>query len=237
MKKVMLLAVVLALASIAHSQVSIGIHGNVIGASMKNTEDGQDFDLKNRISWKGGLVAQIPISYSLTFMPQLNVLSKGGKMDESETTDFGGTSVTESIKADMKLTYVELPLNIVYSTAGEEGGAGFFIGLGPSIGLGLSGKFKGDYTVSAMGQTESEPIDTDIKFDGKNDDEVDANDEDGHFKRLDFGANVIAGYQLSNGVFINAHYNYSFSNINPNAGVESKNRYFGIGIGYFFGRQ
>ena len=183
-------------------------------------------------------MAQVPISYNLSFMPQLNLLSKGGKLDQSETSDFGGTTVTETIKADAKLTYVELPLNFVYTTAdAEEGLGGFFIGIGPNIGFGLGGKIDGTYTISALGQTESEPLDTDVKFDGKSDDELDSNDEDAHFKRLDFGANIIAGYQLSNGLFINAHYTHGFSNINPNSGIESKNRYFGFGIGYFFGRQ
>ena len=235
MKKLMLLAVVIATSLFADAQVSIGVHGNVIGASMKNKENGENFDFDTRFSWKGGLVAQVPISYNLNFMPQLNVLSKGGKIEETETSDLWGIPVTETVKANAKLTYIELPLNVVYSTAGEEGLGGFFIGLGPSISFGINGKIDGDYTISALGQSESEPIDTDIKFDGKKEDELDASDEDGHFKRLDFGATVIAGYQLSNGFFINAHYNYGFSNINPNSGVESKNRYFGIGIGYFFG--
>jgi hypothetical protein len=235
MKKLLLLAVVIAAASFTHAQVSVGIHGNVIGASMKNSEDGQDFDFDTRISWKGGLVAWVPLTTNLNFMPQLNVLSKGGKIEESESSDLGGATITETIKANAKLNYIELPLNFVYSTGAEEGG--FFIGIGPSIGFGFGGKIDGDYTFTAPGVSESEPFDFDVKFDGKTDDELDADDEAAHYKRFDFGANVIAGYRLSNGVFINAHYNYSFSNINPNAGIESKNRYFGIGIGYFFGRQ
>lgn len=230
----MLLLVTVAATSFVHAQPSIGVHANVIGASMKNTEDGENIDFENRFSWKGGLVAQVPLTMNVNFMPQLNILSKGGKLNLSETTDLGGVPVTETLKGNAKLTYLELPLNLVYSAGGDEGG--FFIGLGPTISYGLSGEFEGDYTISAMGQSETEPFNIDIKFDGKTEDEVDPNDEAWHFKRFDFGANVIAGYQLSNGVFINAHYNHGFSDIDPNDGIETKNRYFGIGIGYFFGR-
>ncbi|HEY1115876.1 MAG TPA: porin family protein [Chitinophagaceae bacterium] len=235
MKKIMFLTALVVATSFAQAQVSIGVHGNLIGASMKNTEDGQDLDFDNRFSWKGGLVAQVPLTMNVNFLPQLNLLSKGGKMDISETAEIQGVPVTERLKGNAKLVYLELPLNVVYSTGGEEGG--FFIGLGPSIGFGLSGEFEGDYTISAAGQSESEPFNVDLKFDGKTEDEVDQNDEAWHFKRLDFGANVIAGYQLSNGFFINAHYNHSFSDIDPNNDIETKNRYFGIGLGYFFGRR
>lgn len=235
MKKIILLLTVVLVATLfVQAQVSIGVHGNVIGASMKNTEDGQDLDFDNRFSWKGGLVAQVPLSMNLYFMPQLNVLSKGGKLDISESFDVSGIPVTETLKGNAKLNYLELPLNLVYSSGGEEGG--FFIGVGPSVGFGLSGEFEGDYIISAAGQEEREPFNVDMKFDGKKEDELDPNDEAWHFKRFDFGANVIAGYQLSNGFFINAHYNHSFSDIDPNDGIETKNRYFGFGIGYFFGR-
>lgn len=230
----MLLLAAVAATSFAGAQPSIGVHANVIGANMKNKEAGENIDFENRFSWKGGLVAQVPLTMNVNFMPQLNILSKGGKLDLSETSDLGGVPVTETLKGNAKLVYLELPLNVVYSTGGEEGG--FFIGLGPSIGFGLSGEFEGDYTISAMGQSETEPFNVDMKFDGKKDDEVDPNDDAWHFKRFDFGANIIAGYQLGNGFFINAHYNHSFSDIDPNDDIETKNRYFGIGIGYFFGR-
>lgn len=231
----MLLLVAVAATSFAHAQPSIGVHANVIGASMTNKSDGEEANFDTRISWKAGLIAQVPVGTSVYFQPQLNLLSKGGKIDETETVDYNGIPLTATIKGDAKLTYLELPLNLVYSPGGEDGG--FFIGIGPTIGYGIGGKIEGDATASIGGQTASQPFDADVKFDGKTDDELDQDDENAHFKALDFGANVLVGYQLPSGLFINAHYNYGFSNINPNSGAESKNRYFGIGIGYFFGRQ
>lgn len=227
------MAVVIATATFAQAQASFGVHANLIGASMKNKSDGQEINFDTRFSWKGGLIAQVPLSTNFYFQPQLNLLSKGGKIDEQETMDFNGVPVTATVKGDAKLTYLELPLNVVYSTGGEDGG--FFIGIGPSISFGIGGQFTGNATASFGGQTASEPFDADVKFDGKTDDE--ANDDNAHFKSVDFGATALVGYQLSSGLFINAHYNYGFSNIDPNSGSESKNRYFGIGIGYFFGRQ
>lgn len=238
MKRLSLLVVVLAATYFAQAQISFGVHGNVIGASMQNKADDPNNDIsdfKTRISWKLGLVAQVPLTTNLSFMPQLNVLSKGGKIDETQTGEVLGAPITVTAKGDAKLTYVELPLNVVYSTGGEEGG--FFIGIGPVISYGIGGKTTGNATGTYQGQTYTRSLDGDVKFDGKKTDELDPNDENTHFKALEFGANVLVGYQLMNGVFINAHYNYGISNIDPNAGYESRNRYFGVGIGYFFNRQ
>src|SRR5688572_7755390 len=108
--------------SAVYSQASFGVHGNGIIANSKETEAEQDLDSKYRFSWKAGLVAQVPLTEQISFMPQLNVLSKGYKVDQSETFDFGGQETTIKVEANAGLTYVELPLNFVYhANASEEG--------------------------------------------------------------------------------------------------------------------
>jgi hypothetical protein len=134
-------------------------------------------------------------------MPQLNVLAKNSSI--SEGTD----------NVDINMTYVELPLNFVYTSNG------FFAGVGPSIAFGVGGKFK------------SAGDEADIKFDGKKD----ATDDKVHLKGLDFGGQIIAGYKLPSGLFFNVLYNHGFSNISPESDETMKNKYFGFGIGYFFG--
>lgn len=101
-------------------------------------------------------------------------------------------------------------MNIVYKTQKDRG---FFIGAGPSIAYGLSGKEK--YS------------DSKVKF-GSGDDEV---------KPIDFGINALAGYQFGNGFLFSLNYNLGLSNIQKGNSSEMgtvKNKYFCLKIGYLF---
>ncbi len=89
--------------------------------------------------------------------------------------------------------------------------------------FGLGGEL--ELTVEYEGERES--ADIDAEFDGKENDE----DENIHYKAVEFGANFLAGYKLPNGLFFNVHYNLGLSNISPDSGSESKHRYFGFGVG------
>ena len=81
------------------------------------------------------------------------------------------------------------------------------------------------------GSTQSATESSNVKFDGKKN----AQDEDAHYKGIEFGAGVIAGYRLASGLFINAQYNLGLSNVSPEDNSKMKNKYVGFGIGYFFG--
>lgn len=230
MRKILLVLGFTALTGSAFSQATFGVHANGIMASVKDknllSEDDDDVNWKNksRFGWKIGGVMNLPLSETFSFMPQLNVLSKGGKVEVSESysdPDFG--QVTLDAKTEATYTYLELPLNFTYNTET------FFIGAGPSISYGLGGKYKYKYSISDGSDSFTEDDSEDIKFD---------NDEDADhisLKPLEFGANFIAGYKLSNGLFINAQFNLGLNNISPYEDTELKNRYFGVGIGYFFG--
>ena len=218
----------------AHAQTSFGIHANGILASAKlegPDDDGniQKIDAKNRFSYKFGVFAMLPLAETFSFMPQLNYLSKGGKIDESESQEVFGTTFTLDIEGDMKHSYLELPLYFVYNSFSETGG--FFGGIGPVISYGLGGKEDITYTTRIGTDTNSESESFNVKFDGKKD----ATDNDSHYKALEMGAGVIAGYRLSNGLFINAHYNLGLSNVSPEDKSKLKNKYLGFGIGYTFG--
>ena len=232
MKKTLLI-LSLFVATCAKAQTTFGINGSIIGANMtsKSDDPDEDFgDFKTRLSWSLGVTARVPLSERFVFLPQLNLLSKGGKFDETTTEDIGGGQmVTFQVKGDAKLNYLELPLNFVYQSNK------FFIGAGPSVSYGLGGDFDGRVTYTFMGQTESESFSANVKFDGKKSEDTD--DEAVHLKALEFGANFITGYTLNNGIAINAKYNHGLSNIDPNEGSESKNRYFGLGVIYFFSRK
>jgi hypothetical protein len=114
-------------------------------------------------------------------------------------------------EASINLNYLELPLDFVYKLPAGPGN--LFVGVGPSFAFGISGKSKSD------GDSE------DIEF-GNGDDEI---------KPLDLGGNFLAGYELSNGLFLSLNYNLGFSNISNSEEGKINNNYFGIRLGYLFG--
>ncbi len=114
-------------------------------------------------------------------------------------------------EASINLNYLELPLDFVYKL--QAGPGKLFVGVGPSFAFGISGKTK------SGGDSE------DIEF-GSGDDEI---------KPLDLGGNFLAGYELSNGLFLSLNYNLGLSNISNSEDGKINNNYFGIRLGFLFG--
>lgn len=216
----------------AKSQASFGIQGGGLAGSVRAEDNGKNFPGKKSVfGFKIGAVASVPISGGVSFMPELNYVSKGGKFSSSTTVDLGilGKVTTDS-KQEYTPSFVEVPLNIAYST----GANGFFGGLGPVVSLGIGGKATSDNTVTTVvngtSNTSTSKTSSTIKFDGKDN----AQDERVHLKSVELGGNVFAGYRMSNGFFAKASYNMGFSNLSPVANSSFKTSYFGLSLGYFF---
>lgn len=234
MKKILLLFGAMILVSIvAISQVRVGVNAGGLLTGVKSKFDGQSAEGEKSIfGFKIGGIAKVSISDQFSFMPEINFVSKGGKSSSTETITVPGVGTTTT-KTEEKatLSFVEIPLNLAF-TSGAEGG--FFGGLGPVISLGISGKDKFSESITSTipgfpgSSTNGE---TKIKFDGKKD----ATDDNFHLKGFEFGGNIFAGYQLSNGFFIKAMYHTGFSNLSPEDKTSFKTNYFGIGIGFLFG--
>lgn len=210
MKKAIFLAVITALCCKAESQSPrIGIFAGPSFANMHSKVDGETDNGKSKIGVMAGVVVDVPLSSQFSFQPGLQFVQKGTKDEQTN----GG--ITEKVK--LGINYIEMPLNFLYHPKGAKG---FFIGAGPTVGIGISGKAKYD----AAGTSLS----SDIKF-GNNID----NDD---IRRLDAGANFITGYCFENGISISANFNQGLNNLFPGGSNDGtlKNHYFGIQLGYFF---
>jgi Outer membrane protein beta-barrel domain len=227
MKKVFVLAIFTVIIIAAQAQVKLGVQAGINAASFKdkftsgNTTTTTKY--KAKVGFTVGVFADISISDALVFRPGLNFIQKGGKSTETRTL-FGITTKYESTRTS---NYLELPLIVVYKIA--VGGGNIFVGAGPSIGYGLSGKDKAKATTGNTTQEQS----ASIKFDGKDNNTV--NDNKSHLKALDFGGNFMAGYQLGNNISAKLSYSIGFSNINPDNNSSTKNKGFGFTVGYVFG--
>lgn len=125
------------------AQTTFGVHANGILSNVKkelwqNGGHMQQVEYDNKVSWKAGVFANVPINRTFSLVPQLNLLSKGAKRNEYRTGDSFGTPVTFNIKEELKYTYMELPLYLVYNWSGKRNG--FFAGAGPILSYGIDGK-------------------------------------------------------------------------------------------------
>jgi len=145
-----------------------------------------------------------PISPNFSIQPGLSLQNKGGKWTP------GSSEIKESVMS------LDIPVNLVAKLPTGASG-NFFVGAGPYVGFGLSGKRKGEVGEGNV------IIDRDLNFGS------DANDD---LKRTDFGINFLAGYQLTNGFQINAGYGLGLTNLAPAPGDKAKNRVWSIGIGF-----
>jgi hypothetical protein len=232
MKKIIILTSIILTCTLAHSQISYEVHAGAILANLNERYDNEEgFNGKFRFSERIGVGAQLPLASGVSFRPELNFVSKGVKINESYSLSMGGSSYSVSATGSMKLSYLELPLNFVYTQPSQKGAA-FFLGAGPSVSLGLGGKATVHVIEISDGDREETNQTANVKFDGKEN----ANDDYQHYKAVEFGINFLTGFQLHNKLFIAANFNQGLTNINVDKADNGKTHtmYLGLTLGYFF---
>lgn len=206
MKK--LLFAILAIGSVttvsAQSKTTFGISGGLNFAKIKASISGSSTSASSGslTSFSVGFFADAPLGGNFSIQPGLYYTGKGGK------TDF------EAGPRKAKLTYLHLPLNVVYSVPISTGK--FFFGAGPYGAYGLSAK------IEIEGQATEK-----FKF---------GNDDNSDIKRTDFGATGLIGFNFTNGLLLKANYDLGLTNILPNnnGGHNMKNRVLGVSVGFAF---
>ncbi|HVI47296.1 MAG TPA: porin family protein [Chitinophaga sp.] len=207
MKKHLLVLLFPMIGSIAtYAQVRLGVKAGFSNAGMKFESNEY---VQRKSGWHAGVVADIAVAKNFSLQPQLLFSAKGYR--SKELVSPAGVTVLPSVTT--KLNYLELPVNFLYKP--QVGSGRLFVGAGPYIAMGISGNAKGDKTETVK-----------VKFDGKE------NENDGklHAKRIDAGANFLAGYELKSGLFFSVNYSLGMSDVLP--GSKSKANYFGISVGY-----
>ncbi len=143
------------------------------------------------IGYHAGINIQIPVAPEFCFQPGLLFSTKGAK------NEYG------SLTGTYKLSYIEMPLNVVYK--GALGKGFIMVGLGPYVAYAIGGK-------SSI-FNESITLENDIIF--KN--VVESGDD--HFtayvKRFDAGGNIFAGYETAGGLFFQLDTQFGMLEINP----------------------
>lgn len=194
MKKVMITAfsVLFALGAFAQSQsLGFGLKAGVNFPKYNFSGANNSYETNSSTNFHVTAFLDAPLVNNFLYLqPGISLQGKGAELVNSS---FG--TLTQNTM------WLEVPVNLVAKIPMQRS-SNFFIGAGPYVGFGLSGKNKYD---SDWGSGESE-----FEF-GK----------DGTLKSTDFGINVIAGFQLPGGFMIHGGYGMGLSDLRA-----SNNEYF-----------
>lgn len=190
--------------------VKAGLNLPTISVSGDEVDDEYSDYLTSSTSFYVGANVDFAIGEVISLQPGLTLSGKGYQLKADED----GASYTDKTN----VMYLEIPVNAVASFAAGPGKV--FAGVGPYYGIALSGKNK--WEITEGGEIESD--EEDIEF----------GSEEEQMKRGDFGVNLLAGYQLTNGLNLHLGYGLGLSNLSNTDGVSIKNRVFSVGIGFSF---
>lgn len=201
-------------------EMSFAILGGVNLQNLTGKDNNGD-KLKNDmlLGFHAGVNVQIPVAPEFYFQPGLLFSTKGAR------NSYG------SLTGTYKLSYIELPLNVVYK--GALGNGFIMVGFGPYVGYAIGGK-----SSITNGSTT---IESSIVF--KN--AVESGDPylTAYIKRFDAGGNIFAGYETAGGLFFQLNTQFGMLNINPrdnrvladfSSKLSVKNTGFGLSLGYRF---
>lgn len=265
----LLAAILLSTVVTAQAQVTFGpkVGLNLSSAKYELSDSAKADGLKNEdvkrlVGASFGLMLNARFG-KIAIQPALTYSMKGFKYDRSETITKTDGSLTETsvwkTRATMKLNYIDLPVNFVYTTGGDHG---FQVFAGPYLGFAIGSTY--DYAHS-LNYTETGGkgsveflLETSGKGDIKSGSEVSKAKSDADFgdgsttpkadylfstrKGLDVGFNLGLGYLVKN-FQIQASYGMGFSNLAPTyadkdaewGSKTEKNRVIQFTAGYLFG--
>ncbi|WP_343302991.1 porin family protein [Chitinophaga niabensis] len=216
------------------AQVSIGVIGGYSHATLKASDRQEIYtadifppptpESKYAPKWHAGLVADIHLIKGFYLQPQVLISKKGAKMEQRAYLSF----ITYIGDQKTDLTYLELPVNLVYKM--PLGTGKLVAGAGGYCARGISGKFDDRVSQTTPGNpTYKNEISGKIRFENK----IPAQHEPTYFyKKSDHGLNFMAGYEFKNGLIFNASYSMGLTDAFTPEPEIRRNRYFGLSAGY-----
>lgn len=214
----------------AHGQVQIGVRAglNLSNVTAKDADGDKVFtNTSLNPGFHAGLTFDIAVADEFYVQPAALFSTKGFKTKES------GATVTFSP------SYIEVPVNFIYKP--ELGSGRLLLGVGPYVAYGIGGKWKAEAGNTTVGG-KLEFV-NDYKDAAAYELIEEENFVDGmklpYAKKIDFGGNLLAGYELANNLSIQLNAQLGLANGAPAfSGVDTKEKFknvgFGISLGYKF---
>jgi len=208
-------------ALISHSQI---LRAGLNFANITITNDG-DVD-RNKVlsSFQVGIIGDKRLLPMLFIQPGILFTGKGSK------TEQGDPNGNTWYRAETNPFYIEIPVNLVLKSPTPL--LRFFVGAGPYVAIGISGKNKVD------GKFLGSTFHSEKNIEWSNDDPTTLNYEEGAgygiMKRFDYGFNALAGIQLTK-LVLSVNYGHGLAKLqsgtNSAADDENKHRVFSITAG------
>jgi len=189
----------------------LGIYGGPVAASMFKKVGGEKHNSDYVMGATGGILLDVPMQRYGSFQPGLNYVGKNSK---DEVVSSSG----ENIKTKTTLSYLELPLNVLFRIPGGSGNV--TVGTGVAVAVALAG------TMTSTGPMTNETKKLTFGDNATND-----------FARYDFGINALAGYEFKNNFFVTLNYNIGIHRLFVGGDPDDKlyNRYFALRVGLLLG--
>lgn len=219
-------AIFIFLTIVLHSQIGFGLRGGVNLQNI-NGKDNNGNKLENGLltGFHAGVDLNIPVAPDFYFQPGLLFSVKGAKNDFFSP----GTKASGDFETTTKLSYIEVPLTLLYRP--QLGNGFILLGFGPYVAFGIGG--------SENSEVGSISYNRDVKFKSSVTNLIDLI-ENAYYRPFDAGANIYFGYEMSMGVFLQLNAQLGLLKINPEYSWASdskasyKNTGFGLSIGYRF---
>jgi len=225
--KILTISAILILSSLAmQAQIGFGLLGGVNFQNINGKNSNGD-KLENGLltGFHAGVNVNIPIATNFYFQPGLLYSVKGAR------NEFFNPDVKASgdYTTTTRLSYVELPLNLLYRP--QLGNGFLLLGFGPYLAYGISGM--------ETTQLNTLSVERKVKFKSSVADWTDLV-ENAYYRPFDAGANIFFGYEFGMGAFIQLNAQLGLLKINPEYSWINDderaymNTGYGLSLGYRF---
>jgi len=209
MKKLLITAVALIVATgaFAQQEMGFGLKAGVNFPKYNISGNGNSITSDAATNFHITAFLDAPITENWFYVqPGISLQGKGAKLREDNFGEYTQNTM-----------WIEVPVNFVAKFPTATAGS-FFLGAGPYVAFGISGKNKWE------GDNGTVTQDMDFEF-GK----------DGDLKSTDFGLNFIGGFEFSNGLMIHGGYGLGLTNLAPElegSDYKQTNRVWTVGLGF-----
>ena len=221
------ISAILILSSVAmQAQIGFGLLGGVNFQNINGkNSDGDKLENGLLTGFHAGVNVNIPVATDFYFQPGLLFSVKGAKnefftMPLKASGDYTTTT---------KLNYIEMPLNFLYRP--QLGNGFLLLGFGPYIAYGISG--------NETSQLNSTSFERPVKFSSSVSSWSDLI-SNAYYRAFDAGANILFGYEIAMGAFVQLNAQLGLMKINPeytwitDDQTAYKNTGFSLSLGYRF---
>ena len=214
-----------------HAQISVGFRGGYTAADMRYKDPTIGYKYNGignptRLnSWHIDMMVNIPVRGGLYLQPLIRYNTLGAQFEQPMATPVG---VYLPSASEIRLHYLELPLNVVYKIPFFFGKVA--IGAGPYAGYGLGGKY--DLAIRYNGKVVQN-TEQEIRFN----EQTNIVSTNSQLRRWDAGVNFMLGVEFNNLMVIGANYGLGMADLDRSPTSKLKNSYLGLSLGILLNRE